>query len=102
LNHEDSQTITRAGPELDYHIPDELDEKIWGATSGTAMGPCLRYFGGAASYVFFSACASFELAKEKDGRGCFTSALLTLLQETAGSHTLSCSQILSRLQKIDG
>ncbi|KAF9476893.1 hypothetical protein BDN70DRAFT_838545 [Pholiota conissans] len=99
-----SHTITRAGPELKFHLPDALDQEIWGAatyaTRGMTTFPRLRHLG-AASYVFFSACASYELAREEEGRGCFSSALLVLLKEL-GSHTLSCSQIITRLNKIKG
>ncbi|KAF9476892.1 hypothetical protein BDN70DRAFT_922963 [Pholiota conissans] len=95
-----SQSLIRGGPELNFHIPDELDENIWGGTRSLTVPPRLRH-SGAASYVFFSACASFELAKEEKGQGCFTSALLNLLQ-AIDSNTLRCSQIIQRLDKIPG
>ncbi len=97
----DSQPITRSGPELDYRVPDHLDEDIWGGTRAMTILPNLKHTG-SSSYVFFSACKSSELAREKSRQGCFTQALLKLLEEL-GPNVISCSQIMSRLdKKIEG
>ena len=53
---------------------------------------------GTAPYVFFSAYKSNELAKEQSKRGCFTSALLDLLEQM-GPNVITCSEIIARLQK---
>ncbi|KAF8200311.1 caspase domain-containing protein [Pholiota molesta] len=95
---ENSQPIARTGPELNYRIPDDLDVDIWGGKRALSVLPRLRHVG-SASYVFFSACSSSELAKEDNGRGYFTSALLKLLKEV-GSRTLPCSQIITRIGRI--
>lgn len=60
-----------------------------------------KYYG-ATSYVYFSACASSEFAAEdvnKGGR--FTSALLELLK-SHDPNTLTCSEVIARLPKING
>lgn len=102
----DSQTIIRSGPKLTYHMPDELDRDIWDVTSAstralTTYNTSLKHYG-TTSYVFFSACASFETAREVLNQGgCFTKALLDLLKEH-GSNTLTCTEIVERLPTITG
>ena len=83
----------RAGPYLDHPVPDDLDEEIWG-------GNPLNHTG-SSPWVLFTACGSFETAKEKSGQGYFTNALLTLLMNYAPD-TILCSLIIERLQKIEG
>lgn len=100
--------LTRSGPDLMYHLPDELDRDIWNSDPGprtslsrglTTPSP-LKHFG-STSYVFFAACSSSELAREMDDRGCFTSALITLLKKL-GHSSFSCSQLITHLPKIEG
>jgi hypothetical protein len=98
LDDKNSQPIARTGPALNYRIPDDLDVDIWGGKRALSVLPQLRHVG-SASYVFLSACSSSELAKEDNGRGYFTSALLKLLKEV-GSRTLPCSQIITCIGKI--
>lgn len=93
----DSGPITRSGPELAYRVPDELDHDIWGGMRGARVLYTLKHTG-TNPYVFFSACKSDELAKEQSKRGCFTRALLELL-EHLGPNVISCSEIITRLQK---
>ncbi len=102
------QILTRSGPELMYHLPDDLDRDIWDSDPGsrtslsrglTTLSP-LKHFG-STSYVFFAACSSSELAREKDDRGCFTSALIALLKKL-GHSSFSCSQLITHLPKIEG
>lgn len=59
---------------------------------------------GSNPYVFFSACKSNELAKEKARQGCFTRALLALLKDLGPAViSESCSQVIKSLQeKIEG
>ncbi|KJA29203.1 hypothetical protein HYPSUDRAFT_61236 [Hypholoma sublateritium FD-334 SS-4] len=99
----DSETITRAGPELQYAIPNDLDEDIWGGTRAMTTHRKLKNTG-SNPYVFFSACKSNELAREISRQGCFTGALLALLKDLGpGVTSESCSQVIKRLQeKIDG
>ena len=95
----DSETITRTGPELQYTIPDDLDEAIWGGTRALMTLPKLKNTG-SNPYVFFSACKSNELAKEKSGRGCFTRALLAHLEDLgSGVASEFCSQLIIRLRE---
>ncbi len=91
-----------------YHLPDDLDRDIWDSDPGsrtslsrglTTLSP-LKHFG-STSYVFFAACSSSELAREKDDRGCFTSALIALLKKL-GHSSFSCSQLITHLPKIEG
>ncbi|KJA22663.1 hypothetical protein HYPSUDRAFT_645955 [Hypholoma sublateritium FD-334 SS-4] len=94
-----SREITRAGPELtDWHVPDDLDEEIWGGKRALSTIPTALKDTGSSSYVLFSACKSDEFAKERWGQGYFTNALLKLLNNL-GPNKILCSQIIERLEK---
>lgn len=101
-NDPDSQEIARAGPELNHHVPDDLDEEIWGGKRSLSAVPIALKDTGSSSYVLFSACKSSETAKEISSQGYFTKALLKLLNNL-GPNEILCSQIAERLQKeIEG
>lgn len=93
----DSEELTRAGPELTYRVPDDLDEDIWGGMRALSTIPTLKNTG-SNSYVLFSACRSTELAKETRKRGFFSEALLKILNDL-GPSAMSCSEIAHRLEK---
>ncbi len=91
-------TITRAGPELKYAIPDDVDEAIWGGARAITTNIQLKNTG-SNPYVFFSACKSDEFAREKFQKGCFTQALLSLLRDLgSGIMSETCFQVIKRLQ----
>ena len=96
----DLQEIIRAVPELYYRVPDDLDEEIWGAKRALTVSPALKDTGSGA-YVLFSACKSTEFAIERRDGGIFTNALLNVLNNF-GPNEILCSQIIERLQIIQG
>ncbi|KAF8968723.1 caspase domain-containing protein [Flammula alnicola] len=94
--------VVRTIGSLNYTVSDDLDKDIWDAAGmrAAAIPPRLGHVG-VKSYVFLSACSSEEFAKEVDRRGCFSSALLKLLREV-GPHSIKYSEIIPRLEKING
>ncbi|KAF8970573.1 caspase domain-containing protein [Flammula alnicola] len=94
--------VVRTIGSLNYTVSDDLDKDIWDAAGmrAAAIPPRFGHVG-VKSYVFLSACSSEEFAKEVDRRGCFSSALLKLLREV-GPHSIKYSEIIPRLEKING
>ncbi|KAF8970570.1 caspase domain-containing protein [Flammula alnicola] len=94
--------VVRSIGSLDYTVSDDLDKDIWCSpgTRTSSVPPRLVHVG-LRSYVFLSACSSSESAKEFNGQGCFSSALLKLLRDV-GPHNIKYSEIIPRLEKIKG
>ncbi|KAF8553761.1 hypothetical protein OG21DRAFT_1197024 [Imleria badia] len=66
---------------LDYTIPDDLDQDIWGDRAGK-IHPKFAYHG-LQSHVLLAACGEDGCAYEYEGRGRFTAAILETLKNCA-------------------
>ncbi|KAF8548558.1 hypothetical protein OG21DRAFT_1422872 [Imleria badia] len=67
--------------QLDYTIPEDLDQDIWGDRAGK-IHPKFAYHG-LRSHVLLAACGEKERAFEHEGRGQFTTAILETLKNRA-------------------
>jgi len=84
-------------------VPAELDQHIWGElirSRGTDISPgflqtSLR------SHVLLTACGAKERAKEKNGRGAFTKAILDVLN-TVSANTITYVDVLQRMHPLPG
>ncbi|KDQ52440.1 hypothetical protein JAAARDRAFT_483966 [Jaapia argillacea MUCL 33604] len=82
--------------EIQYEIPANLDQHIWGTdidTRGSATLPDFRHTG-LSSHILLSACSAGEFARERRQCGRFTAALLKLLQ-TVGVAKLTYRDVLT-------
>lgn len=79
---------------LQHSIPEDLDNDIWGGRAGK-IPHGLAYYG-LRSHVLLAACGEKELAYEHDGRGQFTTALLSTLKDCAASD-LTYTEVLKRI-----
>lgn len=98
---DDGEFLTR-GAEIDefYRLPDSLDHEVIQLTR--AMRPANNFLRGALdTHVLLAACSDSELARESQGRGQFTTALLSLLGSTPPEE-LTYSEVMERLKDIKG
>lgn len=79
---------------LDHSIPEDLDNEIWGGRAGII--PHGLAYHGLRSHVLLAACGEKELAYEYEGRGQFTTALLTTLK-TSAVNDLTYTEVLKRM-----
>ncbi|KDR74065.1 hypothetical protein GALMADRAFT_250798 [Galerina marginata CBS 339.88] len=85
--------------ELESTIPEDLDQDIWDiSTRGMYVPPGYQH-AGLNSHVLLAACGAGEKAKEVNGHGEFSTALLTLLR-TTGPDTLRYRDILHKIDQI--
>jgi len=100
-DNNNGQFLVRAA-EIDkfYRLPDDLDSGV--TELARAMKPVTTFASGAFNtHVLLAACSDTELAREFEGRGRFTTALLNLLNVTP-LERLSYYEILTLMEKIDG
>lgn len=84
-------------------VPAELDQHIWGDLSGgrgTDISPSFLQTG-TRSHVLLTACGAKERAKEKNGRGAFTKAVLDVLT-TVSANTVTYADVLQRMHPLPG
>lgn len=91
--------------ELEEPLPPELDRDVWRTDSdlaprGTAIAAGYGYTG-LRSHVLLAACGSAEFAREQQGRGWFTKALLDVLY-TVGADKLTYTDLMKRLPDLPG
>ena len=78
-------------------IPSDHDKSIWGGESsrGTYI-PTGFLKSGLSSHVLLAACSAKEFAKEENGRGRFTTALLATLSDV-GADKVTYTDLIHRL-----
>jgi hypothetical protein len=82
-------------------VPAELDKYIWDNRSGersTAIPPGFLQ-SGLRSHVLLAACGAKEKAKEEQGRGVFTRAILDVLN-TVSADTVTYTELLRRMHAL--
>ncbi|KDQ61082.1 hypothetical protein JAAARDRAFT_67479 [Jaapia argillacea MUCL 33604] len=88
--------------EISHNIPPKLDIGIWGDARShkraVVIAPGFLHHG-LRSHILLAACGAKEFALEENGRGVFTSALLTTLSGV-GAQNITYANLLQRLQGI--
>lgn len=81
-------------------IPANLDQDVWHGSSGrsTQIAPGFLQ-SGLMSHVLLAACGAKELAKEQQGRGVFTQALLEVLS-TVGADKATYTDLVKRIHAL--
>jgi hypothetical protein len=78
----------------------ELDKEIWGNSCdrGATILPGFLQ-NGLRSHVLLAACGAKEKAKEEQGRGAFTKAILEVLH-TVSADTITYTELLQRMHAL--
>ena len=97
----DSSVISTRGIAYEKEIPKDLDAKLLagdGNTRGVKLAAGFLNHG-LESHIHFAACNSYEVAREANGRGAFTTALLAALA-TVCTDKISYTDLLSRIDAL--
>ncbi|TFK52883.1 hypothetical protein OE88DRAFT_1656533 [Heliocybe sulcata] len=89
------------GIDVVSNVPPSLDKKIWAAASQGRAGDLASGFlrSGMRSHVLLAACGSGEKARERNGRGVFTTALLDVLVSRTSSQ-MTYTQLVDSLPSL--
>ena len=84
-------------------IPSDLDREIWSnpqrkLARGLTIPSDFQYHG-LRSHILLSACGAKEIAREDQGMGVFTAALLKLLSEIS-THNVTYARLLQLLPSL--
>ncbi|KIJ55443.1 hypothetical protein M422DRAFT_774468 [Sphaerobolus stellatus SS14] len=99
VGEDDSSSLIRS-VDIDVQVPLDLDQLLW-SDQNARGGAFSRYSSarGVKSHILLSACGRKESARENGGRGCFTKALLALLEDV-GPESLTYTSVLERMGPI--
>jgi hypothetical protein len=86
---------------IEGNLPARLDQHIWDKSDedrAMDIAPGFLY-GGLRSHVLLAACGAKEKAKEEQGQGVFTKALLEILR-TVSADTVTYTDLLRRIHAL--
>ena len=97
----DSSVILTRGIDYEKKVPKDLDDELLARAGNTRGVKHAAGFlnHGLESHVLFAACNSNEVAREANGRGAFTTALLATLA-TVCTDKISYTDLLRRIDAL--